>query len=98
MKQPEAPTSLDEVATDEIVAVYLARRRHWKDGVAPPPDRLAAFSYEVLLGAARSRLSTRVLNRKIIEDDARGGTRPLTRAERMWRTPLHVLMKERGYG
>jgi hypothetical protein len=23
--------------------------------------------------------------------------RPLTRAERLWRTPLHVLMKERGY-
>jgi hypothetical protein len=24
--------------------------------------------------------------------------RPLTRAERLWRTPLHVLMKERGFG
>jgi hypothetical protein len=24
--------------------------------------------------------------------------RPPTRTERMWRTPLHVLMKERGFG
>lgn len=95
MKQP---ASLDEVATDEIVAVYLARRRHWKEGKPPPPDRLAAFSYETLMNTARSRLSARVLNKKILEDDARGGVRPLTRAERLWRTPLHVLMKERGFG
>jgi hypothetical protein len=95
VKQPEAPKTLDEVATDEIVAVYLARRRHWKEGRPPPPDRLAAFSYEELMSTARSRLSARVLNRKILEDDNRG-QRPMTRAERMWRTPLHVLMKERG--
>ena len=94
LKQP-APATLDEVPTDEIVALYLARRRHWKLGTAPPPDRLGAFSYDALMYAARSRLSARVLNRKILEDD--GATqRPLTRAERQWRTPLHVLMKDKG--
>jgi hypothetical protein len=45
--------------------------------------------------AARSRLSARVLNRKILEDDG-ANQRPLTDAERQWRTPLHVLMKEKG--
>jgi hypothetical protein len=95
LKQPAPPTTLDEVPTDEIVALYLARRRHWKTGTAPPADRLAAFSYEALMHTARTRLSARVLNRKILEDDGQT-QRPLTRAERQWRTPLNVLMKEKG--
>jgi hypothetical protein len=95
VKQPEAPKTLEDVATDELVAVYLARRRYWKSGTPPPLDSLAAFSYDELLNTARVRLSARVLNRKILEDDSRG-TRPLNSAERLWRTPLHALMKERG--
>jgi hypothetical protein len=93
VKQSEPPITLDTVPTDEIVALCLARRRHWKQGTPPPRDRLAAFSYEELFQAARARLSARGLNRRILEDD--GATqRPLSHAERQWRTPLHALMKE----
>ncbi len=86
----QSPASLDAVATDEMLAVFLARRCCYRSNQPPPPDRLAKFAYEELACTLRSRLSGRVLNRKIVEDDTRG-TRPLNHAERLWRTPQHLL-------
>jgi hypothetical protein len=67
VKQPE-PKTLDDIQTDALVAVCLARRRHAKDGMPPPLDGLAAFSYAELISTARARLPARVLNRKILGD------------------------------
>src|SRR5690606_6684576 len=65
------PQTLDEVETDELRQVYLARRRAWQAGLVPPPDRLGGFAPEALACALRTRLTTRVLNRKILEADGR---------------------------
>ncbi len=86
----QAPASLDDVATDEMLAVFLARRRSYRRNLPPPPDLLAAFAYEELACLLRSRLSGRALNRKMLEDDTRGAPPP-TRAERLWRTPQALL-------
>ena len=75
VKQADTPKTLDDVPTDELVAAALTRRRHSRDGT-PRSDRLALFADAELMTIARARLSARVLNRKILEDDAR----PLARA------------------
>jgi hypothetical protein len=67
----QAPDTIDAVATDDLVPVLLARRRWWKRERAPPPDWLARFDYQTLFHAARARLSARILNRLMLEDDRR---------------------------
>ncbi|MCD6042532.1 MAG: hypothetical protein K0R40_2135 [Burkholderiales bacterium] len=93
VKQP--PASLDDVATDEMLAVFLARRRCWRRNLPPPPDRLAKFAYDALALALRARLTQRILNRKMLDDDT-GGAKPPSRAEQLWRTPQHLLPYDRG--
>ena len=92
VKQAE---TLDDVTTDEMLAVFLARRRCWRRNLPPPPDRLERFTYDELAQALRARLTQRVLNRTMLDDDT-GGARPPTRAERLWRTPQHLLPYDRG--
>jgi hypothetical protein len=91
----QAPASLDDVATDEMLAVFLARRRCWRRNLPPPPDRLAKFAYDALALALRARLTQRILNRKMLDDDT-GGAKPPSRAEQLWRTPQHLLPYDRG--
>ncbi len=69
MKQ--APATIDEVATDDLLPVLLARRRWWKIEQPPPPDWLAKFDYQTILYALRSRLTMRRLNRILLDDDRR---------------------------
>jgi hypothetical protein len=92
VKQAE---TLDDVTTDEMLAVFLARRRCWRRNLPPPPDRLAKFAYEALACVLRSRLTQRVLNKKMLDDDT-GGAKPPSRAELLWRTPQHLLPYDRG--
>jgi hypothetical protein len=72
---PEAvkhpPATIDDVATDDLVPVLLARRRWWKLEQAPPPDWLARFDYQTLFHAARSRITSRRLNKLMLADDKR---------------------------
>jgi putative DNA primase/helicase len=72
---PEAvkhpPATIDDVATDDLVPVLLARRRWWKLEQAPPPDWLAPFDYQTLFHAARSRITSRRLNKLMLADDKR---------------------------
>jgi AAA domain len=91
----QAPETIEEISTDDMLAVLLARRRSYRVGLPPPPDWLARFDYQTLLHALRTRLTARVLNKAMIDDDARGA-RPTSRAERQWRAPQAQLMRDAG--